>query len=297
MAAGLPARRWGIAALLLVTLVWGTTFPAMKQLGAQLGVMEIILLRFVISSVIFIPLLRGLSPHEWRWGLSMGAVLFCAFFLQVTGLSQTTSNRNAFVTGLNVLIVPFLAFVLGQRIGWPLVLGALLGVLGLAGLYYEQAPWSVGDSITLASAFAYAVYVLTFEYAARSRTPLRPERIAAVQSWVMMVLSGLGFVTLEPATWSDLWSRASVYLPTLIYLGVVASAMMVWLQAWGQARVRAVEAAIIYGLEPVCAAVAAVWWIGETLTGRAMVGGAVIVLGVIVAQWPVASVQKKHVAD
>jgi drug/metabolite transporter (DMT)-like permease len=59
---------------------------------------------------------------------------------------------------------------------------------------------------------------------------------------------------------------------------------MVWLQAWGQHRVRAVEAAIVYGLEPVFAALAAVWWIGEVLQGRALLGGVLIVLGVLISQ-------------
>ena len=63
---------------------------------------------------------------------------------------------------------------------------------------------------------------------------------------------------------------------------------MVWLQAWGQARVRAVEAALIYGLEPVFASLAAVWYINEVLAGRALVGAALIVTGVVLSQWPVA---------
>ncbi len=284
MLAGVRARRLGLAALLLVTLVWGTTFPAMKQISGQFGALEIILLRFAIASLVLLPLLRGLSWAELRWGLAIGSVLFCAFYLQVSGLAQTSSNRNAFVTGLNVLIVPLLAYFLGQRLGWPLLLGAVLGVLGLGGLFYEQAPWSRGDSLTLLSAFVYAVYVLMFEFSARAKTALRPARIALVQSGVMVLLASLGFSTLEPASWADLWSRSQNHVWVLLYLGVLASAVMVWLQAWGQHRVRAVEAAIVYGLEPVFAALTAVWWINETMSARALLGGALIVLGVVISQ-------------
>ena len=269
---------------MVVTVVWGTTFPAMKQLSEQFGALEIILLRFLISSLLLLPLLRGLRWDELRWGLAIGSVLFVAFYLQVAGLAQTSSNRNAFVTGLNVLIVPLLARLLGQRLGWPVALGAVLAVLGLGGLFFEQAPWSQGDTLTLVGAFAYAVYVLLFEFSARSKTPLRPERIAVVLSFTMLLLSALGFAVLEPASLGSLWSRAQNYTWVLLYLGVVASALMVWLQAWAQQRVRAVEAAIVYGLEPVFAALAAVWWIGEVLQGRALLGGALLVLGVVVSQ-------------
>ena len=274
----------GLAALLLVTLVWGTTFPVMKQISGQFGALEIILLRFAISSMVLFPLLRGLSWAELRWGVAIGGVLFCAFYLQVSGLAQTSSNRNAFVTGLNVLMVPILAYFLGQRLGWLLLLGAVLGVLGLGGLFYEQAPWSRGDTLTLIGAFIYAVYVLMFEFSARAKTALRPERIALVQSGVMVLLASIGFSVLEPASWADLWSRSQNHVWVLLYLGVLASALMMWLQAWGQHRVRAVEAAIIYGLEPVFAALAAVWWINEYLSGRALLGGALIVLGVVISQ-------------
>lgn len=284
MTAGVPARRLGLAALMVVTVVWGTTFPVMKQISGQFAALEIILLRFVISSLVLLPLLRGLRWAELRWGLAIGGVLFCAFYLQVAGLAQTSSNRNAFVTGLNVLIVPLLAYSLGQRLGWPLVLGAVLGVLGLGGLFYEQAPWSHGDTLTLMGACVYAVYVLMFEFSARSKTPLRPERIAMVQSGVMMVLASMGFTLVEPASWGDLWSRSQNHWGVLLYLGVMASALMVWLQAWGQQRVRAVQAAIVYGLEPVFAALTAVWWINETMSGRALMGGALIVLGVVISQ-------------
>ncbi len=295
MFASARARRLGLAALMAVTVVWGTTFPVMKQISGEFGALEIILLRFIIASVVLLPLLRGLSRAELRWGAVIGGVLFCAFYLQVSGLAQTSSNRNAFVTGLNVLIVPLLAYFLGQRFGWPVVLGAVLGVLGLGGLFYEQAPWSPGDTLTLAGAFVYAVYVLLIEYSARANAPLRPERLALVQSLVMVLLGSIGFGVLESASWAGLWSRSLHHVWVLLYLGVIASALMVWLQAWGQQRVRAVQAAILYGMEPVFAALAAVWWINETLTGRALLGGALIVTGVVISQirsfsipkWPV----------
>lgn len=278
------SHRQGLAALLLVTLVWGTTFPAQKALSADLVALEIILLRFSVSSLVMLPLLRGLSWSELRWGATVGSVLFCAFYLQVAGLALTSSNRNAFVTGLNVLFVPMFAYLLGQRMGWQVLLGAALAVLGLAGLFYEQAPWSWGDTLTLVSAFVYAIYVLLFEFSAKARKIPRPERMAAVQSFTMLVLSLLGLALVGPTSWDALWLRAQPHGASLLYLGVVAGAAIFWLQAWGQHRVRAVEAAIIYGLEPVFAALAAVWWIDEVLQGRALIGGALIVLGVVISQ-------------
>jgi len=278
-------HRNGILALLLVTAVWGTTFPAMKAMSGDLQALEIISLRFAVACAVLWPFLRGVQAHELRWGLLMGTVMFVATALQVSGLGLTSSNRNAFITGLNVVIVPLLAAGLGQRLGWPVLVGAALSVVGMYGLFYEAAPWSLGDTLTLVSAFVYAVYVLLFEYCARAPQRSRPERLAAIQAVVMLGL-GAGGVAWQGIAPADVLTRAASHALPLIYLGLLASAGIVWLQAWGQARVRAVEAALIYGLEPVFASLTAIWYINEVLAGRALIGAALIVAGVMLSQWP-----------
>ncbi|CAN7504523.1 DMT family transporter [Pseudorhodoferax sp. LjRoot39] len=289
--AELAARphRWGVAALLLVTVVWGTTFPAMKAMTGELRAVEIIALRFAVASAVLWPFLRRIRAPELRWGAWMGLLMFVATALQVSGLALTTSNRNAFITGLNVVLVPILASLLGQRLGWPVLAGAALSVLGMSAMFYEAAPWGLGDSLTLASAFCYAVYVLTFEQCsramARAGQHCRPERLAAVQSALMLGLGAAAVAMQGGDALATLPARAQAHAWPLLYLGLAASAGMVWLQAWGQARVRAVEAALMYSLEPVFAAITAVFYIHEVLSGRALAGAAVIVLGVMVSQW------------
>jgi drug/metabolite transporter (DMT)-like permease len=294
-------HRWGLAALLAVTVVWGTTFPAMKAMTGDLQAMEIIALRFAVATAVLWPFLRGTTALELRWGAWMGVLMFVATALQVSGLALTSSNRNAFITGLNVVLVPILASALGQRLGWPVLAGVVLSVLGMSGMFYEAAPWGLGDTLTLASAFCYAVYVLTFEQChqagARQGQRCRPERLAAVQSVLMLGIAAAA-LGLQPAEdLATLPQRAQAHAWPLLYLGLAASAGMVWLQAWGQARVRAVQAALMYSLEPVFAAITAVFYIAEVLTGRAALGAALIVLGVMVSQWPARQPATRRTAD
>lgn len=84
-------ERWGLMALLVVTLVWGTTFPAMKLLSAQLDALQIIWGRFAIALLVLAPLWWGMRRSERRWGLLLGALLFLAFWLQIEGLARTSS--------------------------------------------------------------------------------------------------------------------------------------------------------------------------------------------------------------
>ncbi len=293
------AERRGLLALLLVTLVWGTTFPAMKLLSAQLDALQLIWLRFAIALVVLVPVWRGLRRAELRWGLLLGGLLFLAFWLQIEGLARTSSNRNAFVTGLNVLVVPLLAMaVLGRRYGWPLWAACAMALAGMALMFHENEPWNLGDTLTLASTVFYAIYILTLEGCARrtAQAPLRATRMAAVQALVMFAASAVLLLIRHGGVASSLDTLAALPVASwaaLLYLGMVASVLVVTLQAWGQQRVDAMRSAIVFGLEPVFAALTAWVLIGERMGPAGMAGAALIVLALVVSQWQPAAAPLK----
>ena len=286
------SERQGLLALLLVVAVWGTTFPAMKMMSAHLDALQIIWARFAIALLVLAPLWRGLRRTELRWGLLLGALLFLAFWLQIEGLERTSSNRNAFVTGLNVLVVPLLAMaVLGRRYGAALWAACAMALAGMVLMFHENEPWNLGDTLTLASTLFYAIYILTLEECARrtAARPLRATRMAAVQALVMfaaasvLLLARHGEVATTLQALADLPAHA---LTALAYLGVVASVLVVTLQAWGQQRVDAMRSAIVFGLEPVFAAATAWVLIGERLGAAGLAGAALIVCALVVSQLP-----------
>ncbi|WP_313315236.1 DMT family transporter [Pulveribacter sp.] len=283
-------ERQGLAALLLVVAVWGTTFPAMKLLSAHLDALQIIWARFAIALLVLAPAWRGLRADERRWGLLLGTLLFAAFWLQIEGLARTSSNRNAFVTGLNVLVVPLLAMaVLGRRYGLALWGACAMALAGMVLMFHEDEPWNLGDSLTLASTLFYAVYILVLEECARrtAARPLRATRLAAVQALLMCAAASALVLLRHGGADSTLQALATLpadALAALVYLGVVASVLVVTLQAWGQQRVDAMRSAIVFGLEPVFAAATAWVLIGETLGLAGLAGAALIVAALIVSQ-------------
>jgi len=284
------AERQGLIALLIVVAVWGTTFPTMKLLSGQLDALQIIWARFVIALAVLLPLWRGMRAPELRWGLLLGGLLFVAFWLQTEGLARTSSNRNAFVTGLNVLVVPLLAMLaLRRRYGWALWAACAMALAGMTLMFHEDAPWNLGDTLTLASTLFYAVYILSLEECARrtAAAPLRATRMAAAQALVMCAASGALMLARHggiASTLDALGTLSGLALASLIYLGVVASVLVVTLQAWGQQRVDAVRSAIVFGLEPVFAAATAWLLIGERLGAVGLLGAALIVAALIVSQ-------------
>lgn len=290
-------ERWGLMALLVVTMVWGTTFPAMKLLSAQLDALQIIWLRFAIALLVLAPLWRGMRRHERTWGCALGLLLFLAFWLQIEGLARTSSNRNAFVTGLNVLVVPLIAMLaLGRRYGWQLWAACAMAFGGMALMFHENEPWNLGDTLTLASTIFYALYILALEECARrnngtSAPPLRATRMAAAQALVMCAAATVLLWGRDGhMDWLPALGRldASAWM-ALVYLGLLASVVVVTLQAWGQQRVDAMRSAIVFGLEPVFAALTAWFLLGESLGWSGMAGAALIVSALVVSQLQPAS--------
>ena len=295
-------ERWGLVALLAVTVVWGTTFPAMKQLSSDLSALHIIWLRFGMAALVLLPLWWGMRRAEWRWGLGLGVLNFVAFWLQIEGLGLTTSNRNAFVTGLNVLIVPLIALlVLRRQMGWQVWAACAMAVGGMCLMFFEDAPWNWGDTLTLASAVVYAVYILAMEAAGlrNQAAPLRATRMAAALAGSMFACTTL-MLLVQPNGMAQLQTQALALSAgawmALVYLGLIASAMVVIFQAWGQQRVDAMRSAIVFGLEPVFAALTAWWLIDERMGALAMGGAALIVAALIFSQWQPAPARPKACA-
>jgi drug/metabolite transporter (DMT)-like permease len=281
----------GIFALLLVTLVWGTTFPAMKDLTGHFSAVWIILVRFAMAAAILSPFLWRARMDDVRSGAILGALLFFCFVFQIEGLALTTSNRNAFICGLNVLVVPLLGVLAGKLPERRIVLALAMSIAGLAALCWDGGGWGMGDSLALMSALCFGVYIKVMEVRTRRATRLLSVTAAQIGTVALCAVLWLlarevpGEATVRAAWLGGVMSSIGAHGWNFAYLGVVATAAIISLQAWGQSRTTANEAAVVYAFEPAAAAFFAYFWLGEALTSRGWLGGLLLIAGVIVSQW------------
>jgi drug/metabolite transporter (DMT)-like permease len=279
-------KRWqAISALLLVVVIWGSTFLLVRNVTQSLAVFHLLFLRFLIAFVVMLPFaisaLRRFSAAEWKTGLLLGVLLFVSFVAQTAGLSMTSASRGGFITGLNVVLVPVMgALFLRNKISRAAWGGVSLAVLGLLVLTRCDtggvASW-LGDLLVLLCSFTYAAHILAIDRVAKSFSAVG---INTVQLGTMALLSwlfGLGFH--EPMV-----MPATTTLLSLLYLGVIASALILALQLPAQRVVSATETALLFSLEPVFAALFAVLFGGELLCFGFWVGGVLMLLGVLVCE-------------
>lgn len=292
----MPQHARGILALLVVTLVWGTTFPAMKDMTDSLSANWIVVSRFAIAGVLLSPFLWRARWRDLHYGFLAGVLLFFCYLAQVEGLSLTSSNRNAFICGLNVLVVPLLGIAMGR---WPdrrIVLALLLAVAGLFALCWEGSfSWSRGDWLALTAAFLFGLYIKVMEQFSRKVERLMTLTVA--QIWTVALFAGLWILLREvprgvidvPHDAADyytyIWTELVAFKWNVLYLGLVATAAIISLQTWGQRHATANEAAVIYAFEPGAAAIFGYVWLGEVMGPMQLVGAALLISGMIVSQW------------
>ncbi len=269
--------------MVAMTLVWGTTFPLVKTATESLSPAALVTVRFLVAALALVPWLR-LGARLWRDGLVLGALLFVTFITQVIGLGQISSTRGAFITGLNVILIPIFAGFIGRLVPRNAYWAAALALVGIGAMSFEGGAFSVGDAWVLGCAVSYAVYVLMLEAIAQRHDPMQ---LTAVQ---LMVVALLGLIWSAP----ELSQHGLPHLETsgwasVIYLGLVATAGTTFVQALAQRWVAAFEAAVIYALEPVLAAVFSFAFLGETLGWRGLVGGALILGAMVFSQRATAS--------
>jgi drug/metabolite transporter (DMT)-like permease len=290
----------GILALLVVTIAWGTTFPAMKDLTAVFSPLWIIFIRFALGALLLAPFLLGASRRDGAVGALLGVLLFACYLFQVEGLALTTSNRNAFITGLNVLVVPLLGIVAGKMPSRRIALALVLAVAGLFALCGDGGAWGRGDSLALAGAFCFGLYIKMLEVTTRKADHLIAltaaqvvgvALCAALLLWLREVpgapwpgapLQG-GAAAVE--YWAGIWRGVRTHAVNFAYLGLICTAAIIALQTWGQRHSTANEAAVIYAFEPACAAFFAYLWLGEAMTAWGWAGAAMLISGMIVSQW------------
>ncbi|WP_456411416.1 DMT family transporter [Oceanithermus sp.] len=267
----------GLAALTLVTLIWGSTFVVVKGALEDFPPSLLMLLRFAVGAVFFLPVWRR-ARRAWWAGFDLGFWAALGYATQTIGLLYTTAGRSAFITALSVVLVPIFAGFLGRRVATWVWVGAAFSFVGVGLLAYDGSPPNAGDLWTLATSVTYAIYILRLE-----RHTLRHDALALTLTqlvWLTVLVGGWAWVS------GDLAALGSLEVPwgAVLYLGVAATALTTWLMALGQRSVPAPEAAVVYSMEPVWAAIFAYFVLGEVLGLRGWLGGALIVLAILLVQ-------------
>ncbi len=267
----------GTALILLTTLLWGTSFAVLKETIGELSPAALIGVRFAIAAVALAPWLLRVNPRLLRDGALLGAIYFVETTSALNGLQTVSANRSAFIISLNVIFVPLLATLMGQRLPRSVLVAGLLAFTGIGVMAWEGGGVAWGDLLSLGSALGVAVYLLVLETVAPRHAALP---LAAVQ---ITVMAGLGLLVALPELLEQTTAIAD-HAGILMYLGLAVTVAPLWSQAIAQRWVPAYRVALLGSLEPVFAAVVSFWLLGEQLGWRGLLGAAFVLGAMLLSQ-------------
>ncbi|MCI8639383.1 MAG: DMT family transporter [Coprococcus sp.] len=273
-------RYLAIGGLVLVTVIWGGGFVASDMALESLRPFQIMAVRFLLASVLMgaisVKSLKGISHKEIRAGALMGVALFAGFALQIVGLQYTTPSKNAFLTALNVVMVPFIAWViLKKKIGAKSILGAVMAIVGVGLLSLEKNfTLGLGDALTLICAVGFAFQIFfTSEFVKQYRAAVL-NFVQMCTAFVLSLVSLFAFGELHFEVTAKGWL-------SVLYLGVVSTTICYLLQTACQKYVDETKAAIILSMESVFGTLFSILILHEQITLR-MVAGCVIILTAVI---------------
>ena len=271
--------------LFAAAFIWGSSFFIMKDALDELPVQYLLAIRFTTGAV-----LLGLfcwkkwktftPDYLWR-GAVIGAMLYIAYSVQTYGLALTTPSKNAFLTAVYCVLVPFLYWAFAKiRPDRYNVIAAVLCVAGV-GLVSLTGDLTVnpGDGLTLICAVFYAMHIVAVAKVSPGKDiyllTVFQFAFAGVYAWI-----GGALTETFPA---QALTRLEILLP-MAYLAVMATTVALLFQNVGQVWSDPASASVILSLESVFGVLCSVLFAGDEVNGRMLAGFALIFVAVVCSE-------------
>lgn len=265
--------------LVLVTLIWGATFPLVATSLGYINPFIFVLLRFSLAALVLLfwllPVLRKTDRKVLWAGFILGLLNAGVYLLQTLGMRHVDADTSAFIASVGVVFVPFLAPLLGlSRVKKIEIFGSLICLGGLFVLTGASlSAFTLDEFWILLSALVWAGAVC---YLQKVSPYIKDGRLLAFYQVIFVLPIAL---VLSVGTYQAPVFNAWVIL-SLLYTGIVATGIVFLIQVRYQKETTATHAAIIYSLEPLFASFVAIYLNHEPLTERIVIGGGIILLSI-----------------
>lgn len=282
--------------LFAAAFIWGSSFFIMKDALDELPVQYLLALRFTAGAVLLGLFCwrkwRGFTPdYLWR-GAVIGAMLYIAYSVQTYGLALTTPSKNAFLTAVYCVLVPFLYWAFAKiRPDRYNVIAAVLCVAGV-GLVSLTGDLTVGpgDGLTLVCAIFYALHIV----AVAKVSPGKDIYLLTVFQFAFAGLYAWTGGVLTEVFPAQALAKPEILLP-LAYLAAMATTVALLFQNVGQVWSDPASASVILSLESVFGVLCSVLFAGDQVNGRMLAGFALIFLAVVCSETKFSFLRKNEI--
>ena len=271
--------------LLSVAIAWGVTFLMVQEAIDSTPVYSFLFFRFGLASILMFFIaykyLNQINKETIFFGIILGSILFSAFATQTFGLSHTKSSIVAFITGLNVICVPFLAyFIFKDHVRRNVFIASIIAVIGLYLLTMSgKLTLGYGEFLTLICAFLFALHII---FTGKFSKEVNVYLLVLFQLITVSILSLSFSLGLDDTTFDLEYDYT--FFKAVIVTAVFATVYAFLIQTYMQQFTTATKTAVIFTMEPVSASVYGYFAGGEILTNIQIIGAILIISATLVAE-------------
>lgn len=271
--------------LLTVAVGWGVTFLMVQDAIASVPVYSFLFFRFAIATILMAIIAYKhydkLNKETVIYGVILGLFLFSGFATQTFGLTYTKSSIIAFLTGLNVIIVPFIAyFIFKDHVRRMVFVSSIIAVGGLYMLTMSgKMTIGVGETLGLICALFFALQIVfTGIYSKKVDVYM----LVLFQFLTVTILSLLFSLSLDDVTFNINFDYT--FLKAVIITSIFATVYAFLIQTYMQQFTTPTKTAIIFTMEPVSAAIYGYFAANEVLTFIQLGGAILIIFATLLAE-------------
>lgn len=270
--------------MLIVTMLWGSSYLFMKMGLDSLQAFNLIALRFgiafILAGLIFYKRLIRIDFKTFLYGFMLGTILFLVISVVTIGLKFTTISNTGFLFSLSVIFVPLLlALFFKIKPEKKVIYGVTIAFIGIALLTLNgELKINSGDYLIILGAIFYAIQIIVTDKLTKNvdSITLGIIQLGVTGAWGLLFSLFVEKPHLPSTTES--WIA-------IMALSILCSAIGFIGQAVAQKHTTATHTGLIFSMEPVFAAIFAFIFVGETLPGKGYIGAILILVGVLAAEF------------
>lgn len=282
----------GDGLLLITAIVWGSGFVVTAIALEYLTAYQVMAGRFMFAAIILSIVFRKkfktfTKAVVWK-GAVLGTILYIGFVFQTVGLEYTTPSKNAFLTAVNIVIVPLIAyFVYKRRVDRFETAGAVLAVIGIGFLTLEGSmAVNFGDILTLICAVAFAFDIFYTNHFVKTEDAIS----LTIVQFITAAILGVSAVLIQGDMPTSIENEAVL---AIIYLAVFSTTIAYVCQNVGFKYTTATKGAIILSLEALFGMIFSVLFLHEAMTARLIIGAAIIMGAILLTELKPGLAKKK----
>ncbi len=273
----------GESILFLSALMWGIGYAVVAiALNAGSGEIFLTTIRFILASIFMLPFvykkLKTLNKALVGKGVILGLLLVFGFFTQTIGQKSTTTTNVAFLTSVNIVLIPFTSFfIIKKKIQIRSIIAAILTFIGIAFLTLgDTFSINIGDVYVLICALIFALYASVTDKYAKKEDPII---LVFIQFVTAAVVAGIIFYFSD-----EMIIFNKTIIISVIYLGIFSNVICTLFYTYGLKYTSAERASIILSLESVFGSILGIILFSEPFNYRLILGSMLILFSILYSE-------------